>query len=32
MVVKVVEYAECAIVEFDDGSKVLMTESAVVTL
>jgi hypothetical protein len=32
MVVKIVEYPECAIVEFDDGSKVILTETAVVTL
>ena len=32
MVVRVVEYEECALVEFDDGSIVIMTSNDIVTL
>lgn len=32
MVTKVVEYSECAVIIFDDGSKAVMTADSIVSL
>lgn len=32
MVISVVEYEDCAVVEFDDGGKVVMTKNDIISL